>query len=585
MGLPSAIKAHAKRDFKNAKIHYERALSQESYSSVLFQNYGALLREIGELDRAKEIYNQGLSYFPGEQGIEKNYINLLLDISPAEALPRLFKIFHSKLQQNDCVLEDSDCVAIIECLRKCGYNSWAYDVLFWSINHLGITTNLAIQCVRFLCDDSALSKILISNNLNLEEILIDSCLEAKPLKRAELFYTLSWYKLKFLSDTTEALDYLTRARSIIDCPTLTNEEQQKFIEINNVNSWNASNVLLQNQQFEIGWKLFEHGLRSPAKGPQAWQRALPKPFTHKELPLWQGSSLKGKKILLLEEQAIGDAMQFITLVPTLANESLYVALLVSNRLLPIYKRTFAESISNGSLDVFSLDHVSKGELDASNFDYQSPLGSVCQYRFTHRKLFPQKPPILIPQSTITEKLRKKYLLSSKTKPSMIIGLSWRGGGTKERMGQKSISVEQLAKTLNSYRDIRFVSLQYGDCINDVRKFKEHGVDLLLDNDIDAVNSFDNWLSQVSACDAVISVANTTIHGSGGLNIPTLCLLSKFIDWRWISDRNVDQSYWYPSVGIARQEKNGSWNEALARVKDWIGSGCVKDWSTSYTVQD
>mgnify|MGYP001180121408 CR=1 FL=1 len=58
MGLPSAIRAHAKRDFKNAKIHYERALSQESYSSVLFQNYGALLREIGELDRAKEIYNQ-----------------------------------------------------------------------------------------------------------------------------------------------------------------------------------------------------------------------------------------------------------------------------------------------------------------------------------------------------------------------------------------------------------------------------------------------------------------------------------------------------------------------------------------------
>ena len=35
-----------------------------------FQNYGALLRK-GELDRAKEIYNQGLSYFPGEQGIEK----------------------------------------------------------------------------------------------------------------------------------------------------------------------------------------------------------------------------------------------------------------------------------------------------------------------------------------------------------------------------------------------------------------------------------------------------------------------------------------------------------------------------------
>ena len=76
VGLPSAIKAHAVHDLKNAQRHYERALSQKTYSEVLFQNYGALLREIGDLDRSKQIYQQGLQLYPASNGIKKNYINL-----------------------------------------------------------------------------------------------------------------------------------------------------------------------------------------------------------------------------------------------------------------------------------------------------------------------------------------------------------------------------------------------------------------------------------------------------------------------------------------------------------------------------
>ena len=62
--------------------------------------------------------------------------------------------------------------------------------------------------------------------------------------------------------------------------------------------------------------VYDHGLRTPAKGPQSWQRALPKTFFISRITLWKGSSLNDKSILLLEEQAIGDVMQFITLVPS-----------------------------------------------------------------------------------------------------------------------------------------------------------------------------------------------------------------------------------------------------------------------------
>jgi hypothetical protein len=143
------------------------------------------------------------------------------------------------------------------------------------------------------------------------------------------------------------------------------------------------------------------------------------------------------------------------------------------------------------------------------------------------------------------------------------------------------TTKKVWHSLNS----NLISLQYGDCENDIKKFRDHGVNVLLDKDVDAVNQFDTWISQVASCDLVISVANTTIHGSGGLNIPTMCLLTKHLDWRWLNDQTVDQSYWYPSVGIARQDDNGSWSQAISRLDSWIKSGGPMDWSTAYTVAD
>ena len=585
MGLPSAIKAHAVHDLKNAQIQYERALSQKTYSQVLFQNYGALLREIGDLDRSKQIYEQGLRLYPASNSIRKNYINLLVDSSPEKALPLLFETFYSILAENNDEFDESHGVAIVECLRKLGHFAWAYHVLFWLISVFGLTSRLAVQCVNFLCDNSYYSRLLLDHKLDIENVLIRSIADAKPLQKAELYYALCWFKLKQSADVAQSLHYLSKARDIFHTKGLSDDERRQCVKLNDINSWNASVLLLQNEQFSLGWKLYDYGLRSPAKGPQAWQRALPKPFTNAELSLWKGTSLRDKSILLLEEQAIGDAMQFATLVPALSCESKHLGLLVSKRLYPIYQRSFKQYIDQGTISVYTLEDVNRGTLCSANFDFQSPLGSICQYRFTHPKLYASHSPIITSDYESTQLLKDKYLVSHQKKPKRIVGLSWRGGGTSERMNQKSIPIPELAKALSSFEDVLFVSLQYGDCAADVAKFRQHGVHVLLDSDIDAVNEFDRWLSQVAVCDSVISVANTTIHASGGLNIPTLCLLSKYIDWRWLKNHRIDQSYWYPSVGIARQGEDGSWKHAISRLSAWIMSGTPRDWSTPYTVAD
>ena len=117
-------------------------------------------------------------------------------------------------------------------------------------------------------------------------------------------------------------------------------------------------------------------------------------------------------------------------------------------------------------------------------------------------------------------------------------------------------------------DITFVSLQYGD-VRQCEMWSSKGYNIIHDDSINALKDMDSWLAQFSLCDAVVSVANTTIHGAAGLQIPTMCLLSKSSDWRWFTDASIERSYWYPSVGIARQSDDSSWNSALSKVSSWL----------------
>ena len=129
-----------------------------------------------------------------------------------------------------------------------------------------------------------------------------------------------------------------------------------------------------------------------------------------------------------------------------------------------------------------------------------------------------------------------------------------------------------AQLLQPLPGVRFVSLQYGNAAPTVERWRQQGLDVVHDGRVDSLKQMDPWLAQVAACDAVLSVANTTIHGAGGLGLPTLCLLSVHSDWRWLDDASARHSYWYPSVGIARESREAGWGEALQQARAWLEAG-------------
>jgi hypothetical protein len=168
-------------------------------------------------------------------------------------------------------------------------------------------------------------------------------------------------------------------------------------------------------------------------------------------------------------------------------------------------------------------------------------------------------------NNLVKELRSKYLDNAKNK-TLLIGISWSGGGKAERIRNKSLTTDQFKEIFHLFPEARFVSLQYGKVKKIADKWNSEGFNVIYDETVDAIKDMDRWLAQVDACDLVISVANTTVHGAGGLKKPTLCLQSRTSDWRWIE--GCPYSYWYESVWTQCQARDGNWQPAIKAAKEW-----------------
>jgi ADP-heptose:LPS heptosyltransferase len=69
-------------------------------------------------------------------------------------------------------------------------------------------------------------------------------------------------------------------------------------------------------------------------------------------------------------------------------------------------------------------------------------------------------------------------------------------------------------------------------------------------------------------DLVISVDTSVAHLAGALAKPVWILLPFIPDWRWLLDR--DDSPWYPTVRLFRQDSSRQWNGAIARLRAALG---------------
>ena len=79
---------------------------------------------------------------------------------------------------------------------------------------------------------------------------------------------------------------------------------------------------------------------------------------------------------------------------------------------------------------------------------------------------------------------------------------------------------------------------------------------------DELKDFSDTAALISNLDLVISVDTSIVHLAGALAKPVWVLLPLTPDWRWLLNR--DDSPWYPTVRLFRQDKAHVWDNVIAR---------------------
>jgi tetratricopeptide (TPR) repeat protein len=301
--------------------------------------------------------------------------------------------------------------------------------------------------------------------------------------------------------------------------------------------WHKSLALLLNGDFASGWKLYEWRIQKP--DTRRHHRAFAQ-------PVWTGAEpLQGKTILLHAEQCLGDTIQFCRYATLVARRGARVILQVPKAL--------AELL--GSLDGVA-DVISGAALP--QFDLHCPLLSLPLAFGTDAASIPCSGKYLASDAGM-----QRHWAGRLGPPSGVarprVGLAWSGSAMHGNDRNRSIALADLLAHLPD--GIEYVSLQQDiregdraalDARPDIRHFGEQLWD------------FSDTAALCELMDLVVSVDTSVAHLAGALGVPTRLLLPHVPDWRWMLERQ--DSPWYASMALLRQEHTGDWSGVFDRLK-------------------
>jgi tetratricopeptide (TPR) repeat protein len=303
---------------------------------------------------------------------------------------------------------------------------------------------------------------------------------------------------------------------------------------------NLAAALLQRGDYAEGWR--EHEWRLHANVP--WAKPAPLPQ-----PLWTGEPLRGRTILLRNEQGLGDDIQF-------ARFATPISALGAKVILEVHAPLARLLASVPGVDRV----VTRGE-SLPDIDCYLSLMSAPHLLGITLETIPSAIPYVTPdQAAVTGwKKRLAHL------PGLKVGLVWAGDPRPfDRRAnaidrRRSMPLSQLTPLLG-LPGISFVSLQKGEAAEQIAGLP---ADLRPFDPMGAINDFADTAALMANLDLVISVDTSVVHLAGAMGKP-VWILSRFDGcWRWLTKRC--DSPWYPSARLFRQTEPGNWDEVVARV--------------------
>ena len=310
--------------------------------------------------------------------------------------------------------------------------------------------------------------------------------------------------------------------------------------------WNRCNALLLSGDYGRGWDDYE----------RRWEidDEVPRTFAQ---PHWVDEDLRDQSITVYGEQGPGDVVMFAHCLGDLTGQAKHVSLQVDDRLVALMGRCFPACTVDS-------EKAAHGGWTPAETDFVVPFGSLPgHFRRSEEDFECVQGRYLTTDSKAVEHWRARYAALG---DGPAIGISWRGGANALERSRRVMNLTDWSSLLGDPR-LTVVNLQHGDCAEELATFKAaHGI--AVHSWVDTGIDLDDYAAQIDALDLVVSVANTTVHFAGALGKQVWVVAPAQPSWRWQIDR--DDSPWYRSALIFRQQQDQMWRHVLDGIGDELG---------------
>jgi hypothetical protein len=261
--------------------------------------------------------------------------------------------------------------------------------------------------------------------------------------------------------------------------------------------------------------------------------------------------VKGKTILIYDEQGLGDTILFVRYLPLLLEKGAKVLLAPQPSL-----RQLLHTLGPGVRIVSLVDTTLE-------FDFHTPLASLPLAFGTEADNIPVPIPYLK-----AEPDRVSFWRSKLGDNGFKIGICWQGSTHKIDRG-RSFPLA-LFHDLAKIEGVRLVSLHKGAGESQLENLPNGMVVEKLGEDFDTGDqAFLDSAAVINCCDLVITSDTAIAHLAGALGASTWVVLKWVPDWRWQLERK--DSPWYPSLQLFRQSQPGQWQPVFVEMENSLRS--------------
>ncbi len=302
--------------------------------------------------------------------------------------------------------------------------------------------------------------------------------------------------------------------------------------------WNRSFSHLLLGNFEDGWNDFEWRFqlnRAPTIYPHRFDK-----------PRWGGKPVFDKRVLVHDEQGLGDTFQFVRYLPMLKSICAQLIFETQAPLIPLLK------------NFPGIDRLIVRSADSpptEDFDLYVPLLSLPRAFQTRMQTIPNSVPYLFADPGKVEYWRRKL------DPSTLkVGVVWAGRPQHPNDRNRSCRLEQFLP-LAQVSGVALIGLQKGPAAAQSQQVPMTGQ---IENLGGQLRDFADTAALIENLDLIISVDTSVAHLAGAMGKPVWVLLPFVPDWRWMAEG--EESPWYPTMRLFRQSRIGQWEAVIERIR-------------------